>query len=234
MRESTPSCWPKYRMDSSSQRRYTDLKSVYMTDKLWYQTSAEYGALVRKGEGFMVPYSACFAKRGTFSIVLDARLDVTTGMRRLINAGWRERGLYVRNERFMMFPTPSGLACDTPIKNELAYQFGITRSDKGLVSLYLNGWKCASGFPSYANGFALNHLEDGLDVLHDGDSSYETGGFVRRMQMWGDTLDDDAMAEASGCHLPTPAKDVTPTPDTRHLKPGPPNLQPETRNPQDV
>ena len=28
-------CWPKYKMDHTSYKRYTGLKSVFMTDKLW-------------------------------------------------------------------------------------------------------------------------------------------------------------------------------------------------------
>ena len=32
----TPQCWPKYQMDHTQYRRYEGLKSVFMTDKLWY------------------------------------------------------------------------------------------------------------------------------------------------------------------------------------------------------
>jgi len=126
-------------------------------------------------------------------------------MRRLLNAGWRQRGVYVRNERYQVFPSAAGLVCDTTIRTDFAYKFGLTRTTEGKVSLFLNGWKCAEAYPSYAFGFALNREEDGMEVLHDGDGAYETSGYLRRVQMWGSALSDAQVAVESDCALPTVA-----------------------------
>lgn len=50
----------------------------------------------------------------------------------------------------------SGLSCISKIFDSKYYDFGMTRDDKGTVSLYLNGQRCASGISTSASHVHLD------------------------------------------------------------------------------
>ena len=54
-------------------------------------------------------------------------------------------GVAVDAAKYQLIPSSADLGCGWTIFDDEYYHFGITRDDKGEVSLYLNGYKCASG-----------------------------------------------------------------------------------------
>ena len=68
---------------------------------------------------------------------------------------WSSAGLYVKDGKFQLMPT--SIVCDRePIRNPYYYKFGASRDKKGVITLYLNGYPCASGSPVSASGFPLD------------------------------------------------------------------------------
>eukprot|EP00960_Hanusia_phi_P074326 768213-Hanusia_phi.AAC.4 len=58
------------------------------------------------------------------------------------------------NEKLL--PDSAGIECSWNIFSDIEYDFGITRSSDGTVTLYLNGFQCAVGKPKNKEGFKID------------------------------------------------------------------------------
>lgn len=86
----------------------------------------------------------------------------------------------------------------------LFYQYVITRNSDGVVSLFINGFKCASGSPKFSNGYEL----DPKDVIffRDEVGGQNTAGNLKKIKLWSKALSAQDVASYCDCKLITPAK----------------------------
>jgi hypothetical protein len=161
-----------------------------------------------KGQGLSLVQSRCL-KGDAYTIYIKAQLAKTTGYRRILNSdGWVDHGFYV-NKYFMSFPTSGGLKCPETVRPGQQYQYVISRTTDGTVSLYLNGYPCGSKKPGYDSNYKL--APEGIDFFKD-DGTEESAGFVKRIQVWGKALSKKKVMEMCGCVLPADGK-----PCERHI-----------------
>jgi hypothetical protein len=205
--ENEKGCWLKYELENFRQSDSVD--AVYRTDTLYYKLRTPYGYRVDQSKGIEVSPGACIKTKKEYTLIIEMRLDTVTGQaKRLISSkDWGQKGAFVYNSYYAMYPWFKGLKCQEEIKAGFFYKFGMSRTEDRTVSLYLNGWKCASAAVSYANGYALD--EDSFDILHDQTPTYDTGGWVRRIQLWKDALSDADMLAENKCSLPVMKEQVT-------------------------
>jgi hypothetical protein len=113
------------------------------------------------------------------------------------SATWGSDGIFVDN-KFQILPKSIGIECAATIFPSKFYQFGIVHTKDGEVSLYLDGYQCATGSPKENKGFVL----DANDVyfLHS-DTGKHSAGYVNRIRLWDHALTNKEMASASGCSL---------------------------------
>ena len=99
------------------------------------------------GQGFELDASRCLKKPTGWTAVINAKLDTTEGMRALMTSySWGDDyGLYV--DRFLaLAPSGSNMVCsDIIIKPDTFYDFAMTRTDLGNITLFVNGEPCARG-----------------------------------------------------------------------------------------
>jgi hypothetical protein len=149
------------------------------------------------GQGFDLNEAPCI-KPESYSILIEARLDTTSGPRQILgSATWGSDGIFVDN-KFQILPKSIGIECAATIFPSKFYQFGIVHTKDGEVSLYLDGYQCATGSPKENKGFVL----DANDVyfLHS-DTGKHSAGYVNRIRLWDHALTNKEMASASGCSL---------------------------------
>jgi hypothetical protein len=185
--------------------RVSSWNIVFMTDKPYYKHYAKVGYYVESGKGLVMRAAKCLGKKGkAWSIVIDALVYTTSGMRRIFSSTeWGDDGAYIKNGKFIMYPT-AGLACNEEIEQQRAYRFGVTRDENGKVRLYLNGNLCASAHPVAKVGYTLD--TDDVSFFHDRESRYRTNAYVRRIQAWDRALTVEEMGDASDCKKPRTAK----------------------------
>eukprot|EP00960_Hanusia_phi_P062612 765213-Hanusia_phi.AAC.3 len=151
-----------------------------------------------EGEGLSVAVGRCI-KSEAYTIYIKALLDETSGYRRILSSdGWGDNGIYV-NSYFMTFPPAGGLKCKEDIRPGRWYQFVVSRTEDGTVSLYLNGFLCQSGKPPYADGYKLN--PEDIAFFRD-DASENTGGVLSKIKIWDRALDVKEVMEECRCYLP--------------------------------
>jgi len=173
-------------------------KSFFMTDRTYYKLRAPYGYRFFRGQGFDLAADSCVSSKTGFSLIMELRLERTTGWSRLLgSSSWGQKGFYVKDKKFTTYPTTTGLQCDEELKDEVFYKFGITRNSEGEVVMYLNGRECAKATPGVADHFAFD--TSSIIVLHDGNHHYEAEGFIRRLMVWSKVLRQSQMAKLSGC-----------------------------------
>jgi len=150
------------------------------------------------GQGLELDQSKCIKKKSTFTVLMDVKLDKVDAFRSLLTSHeWYDNGLYVNDAQYTLKPT--GLKCSEIIRSNYYYQYGVTRDGDGVVTMYINGYECASAKPKSSGGFAL----DPTNMIflwgrHDQFSS----GFVKRIQIWDKALSSSKMESESGCTLP--------------------------------
>jgi len=101
------------------------------------------------GEGLKLDEVNCINDKATYTILLYARLRYVTGSRQVIGSkSWGTDGgvAVAYGANYQLIPSTADVECPWKIYDDKYYHFGMTRDDKGTVSLYLNGFKCASGF----------------------------------------------------------------------------------------
>ena len=164
----------------------------------YFQSLSKTGYKFSQGNGLKVDESRCIKTPKKYSILMDVLLDKTDNWRALLTTEeWSGNGMYV-NENYQLRPTT--LACDQePIRPGRYYKFGMTRTDKGVVTLYLNGYACATGKPTSADGYKLDPEHA---VFLRGQHGASSGGYVKRIQVWDSSLSDKKMLEANSCTLP--------------------------------
>ena len=164
---------------------------------------SSYGYEFRAGQGLQVDESKCVKNTKTYSIIISAKLNQVDKVRALLtNDDWEENGLAVSEGVYVLKPTK--LACPEVIRTQYYYDFGITRSSKGVVTLYINGYKCAAGSPVSMEGYPLE--DNNIQFLRGVSASQSASGYVKRIQVWNKELSSDTMAEASDCDLPQQTK----------------------------
>lgn len=110
------------------------------------QFSATKGYRVYHNRGLSLDPHHCLTGDGAWTIQVKARVDYVHGWRRILNSrGWGDNGLYIRNGLLTMFPTSNSIACTEYILPNRYYKFTMSRSAKHEITLYINGYKCASG-----------------------------------------------------------------------------------------
>lgn len=164
-----------------------------------------HGYRVDQGEGLDVDESTCLKDVTAYTAIVDAKLDVTTSMHQIIgSATWAEDGAYV-NKNFKLTPDSSSLECPGTILPNVWYQFGMTRSDEGKVSLFLNGFLCACGEPKFQEGYKLDPND--VNFMHSTLKANSPRGWTKRVRLFGSALSKDEMAEECGCELAEIATD---------------------------
>ena len=151
------------------------------------------------GQGLTVKETVCFRKAPEWSWIVKASLALTDGWRRIMNSEWGDFGVYVHSRRFAIYPSAANIECkNAVVKNNVFYTFGMTRSAEGVLTLFLNGYPCATGRTSVAERFGLN-----ADITFFRDDGNEnSAGAVKDIQLWNRKLDNLAMTSAAGCELP--------------------------------
>jgi hypothetical protein len=86
----------------------------------------------------------------------------------------------------------------------LFYQYVITRSSDGVVSLFINGLKCASGSPKFSNGYELDPKD--VTFFRDELAGQNTAGNLRKIKIWSKALSTQDVASYCDCKLITAAK----------------------------
>jgi hypothetical protein len=156
--------WPSYRaglllcekeckgkhLDYMLQGDYGSATQGPMIESAWGSGvfTKETGFYFDNGKGLKLDESNCINNKDTYTIIIEARLADTTGSRQVIGSkAWGTDGgvAVAGNAQYQLIPNTAGLECPWKIFDDKYYQFGITRDDKGTVSLYLNGYQCASG-----------------------------------------------------------------------------------------
>jgi len=172
--------------------------------------SSSMGYRVEKGQGLEVHESQCIKLTKKWSVLIDAKLDAVDATRGLMTSPeWNGGGLYVKDGKFQLLPTsivcdvesirPGGAVWPGATQVPYYYKYGATRTDDGVITLYLNGYPCASGEPIDASGFPLDPT--GL-IFMRGSHGGSGSGFVKEITIWQKTLDGDGMLSAAGCELP--------------------------------
>lgn len=80
----------------------------------------------------------------------------------------------------------------------------MTRDNAGVVSLYINGFKCATGSPKYADGYTLAPKD--VIFFRDELAAQNTAGNVKRIKLWNKALNSQEVASYCNCKLLTPSK----------------------------
>lgn len=150
------------------------------------------------GQGLKLDADACFETKSAWSMLLEARFDSVSTATILTTPSWGGLGLYVWNARYTM--RAGEVSCDEPIRANYFYQFGVTRTKAGKVTLFLNGQKCGDSVPVAADGFPLQN--DNVEFFHNERRSYSQAGWVRRVRVWDDAQSDAAMQAAVGFSAP--------------------------------
>ena len=113
----------------------------------------------------MLDESKCITDPKSYSVLIEVKLDSVAGDNAIMTSEeWFDDGLYVADEVFQMRPSAELRCAAEPIRAGYTYKFAVTRNKKtGQVSLYMNGYKCASGIPRSDSGFALepNNMAQG-------------------------------------------------------------------------
>jgi len=192
-------CWPKFALANVADSN--DLDSVFRTDTLYYKLRTPYGYRVNTGQGIQLATGKCVETQKEYSLVVEMAIDRATGnaVRLFSSKDWGQKGAFVYNGQYAMYPWFRGLKCQEDIKAGFFYKFGLTRSEDRKISIYLNGWMCASAYPPYANAFAID--EQTLDILQDAKAAYNSAGYVRRIQVWSDAMSPTDMLSANDCKL---------------------------------
>ena len=84
------------------------------------------------------------------------------------------------------------------------YQLVVTRDSSGVISLFINGFKCATGSPKFADGYTL----DPNDVVffRDEAAAQNAAGNVKKIKLWSKALSAEDVASYCDCKLLSPAK----------------------------
>jgi hypothetical protein len=159
----------------------------------WYRFGA--------GQGLQLNEGSCIPQN-RWTIIITARLDDVSGSRQILGSeAWSEDGLFVSSAKYRFLPESTGLECSETIRTARYYQFGISRNDAGEVSLYVNGFKCASRKPEVKDGLILSK-NDVTFFRSGGSSASNVAGFVSNIRLWATALGNDEMLKACSCSLP--------------------------------
>jgi hypothetical protein len=166
--------------------------------------SSSQGYVFHAGQGLKLDEHKCLKKTEKgWTILIKGQVTHTHGWRRILNSkGWGDFGFYIRNGVFKVYPTGAGMVCPWTILPNEEVTYVISRSKKGVVSMYQNGLKCASKKPSVASRFLLNPRD--VSFFRD-DGNENTPGSFRRIMMWPKVLGDAEVADESKCELPPSA-----------------------------
>ncbi len=149
------------------------------------------------GQGLQLDESACVEDPKKYSILMDVQLQTMNDYRALFSAeDWSSGGLFIKDSKLVL--RPSDLQCAQTLYPEYYYKIGITHTEENLVTLFINGFPCASGKATSNNGFVLSPKD--MDFMYAPENQV-TGGNMKRLQIWGDALSDAKMAEESDCKL---------------------------------
>jgi hypothetical protein len=193
-------CWLKYELENFNENGGLD--TVFRTDTRYYRYRSPYGLRVTThNQGVQVSPGSCIKTEKEYTLLMEMRLDRVTGyaVRLVSSKDCGHRGAFVYNQMFAIYPWFRGLKCQEDIKAGFFYKFGITRTKDKKVSLYLNGWLCASAYPPYANAFSLD--EEAFNILHDENNEYNSQGWVRRIQLWKEAKSPSDMLDINDCKL---------------------------------
>ncbi|KAJ1470711.1 galactose-binding domain-like protein [Baffinella frigidus] len=108
-------------------------------------------------KGLQVDESSCVKDGEEYSVYMDVRFNDVSNQRAIFTSEkWYENGLYAVDGFLSMKPSP--LVCHgEKLRNGIWYKIGLTRDkDTKTVSLYLNGYLCATGTPRTKKGFTLD------------------------------------------------------------------------------
>jgi hypothetical protein len=182
--------WGEGSFNEGSETQYLNSGTV----NRWYRFGA--------GQGLQLNEATCISQ-SKWTIIIWARLDQVNGARQLMGSeAWSEDGLFVANSKYRFLPESAGLACDEIIRTTRFYQFGVTRSDDGTVTLYLNGFKCSTGKPDNKDGFTP--AKDDITFFRSGGSNAaNVAGYVQSIRLWNKALKSDEMLKACNCKLPS-------------------------------
>ena len=182
--------WGEGTFNEGSETQYLNSGTV----SNWYRFGA--------GQGLDLDEASCISQ-SKWTIIITARLDQVSGAKQIMGSeDWAEDGLFVGDSHYKFLPDSSGLQCSEIIRTTRFYQFGVSRADDGHVSLYLNGFKCASGKPDTKDGFTLSK-DDVTFFRSGGSNAANVAGYVTRIRLWDRVLKHEEMLKASSCVLPT-------------------------------
>lgn len=172
------------------------------------------GLQFAKNRGLQLDDSRCITG-DAYTVAMQVKFASTADDIMLMTSGdWDSTGasLSISEGKFKFLPSGTGLECGETIRQDTWYKLAATRSDDGTVAIFLNGFKCKSGNPPYAQGFKL----DNANIQFFRDPSGDVGTFssngagvfgtVKRLRIWGKAMSEDDVASMNGCRLQRPAR----------------------------
>ena len=149
--------------------------------------------------------SGCIKENSEYSVFLQAQisnLDVSKWRSVFTAAGWNNDGLYLK-DFFQLRPTT--LVCDGYLfYPDYFYWLGMTRNKDGVVSLYINGFKCASGKPTQDKGFEL--VTDDMLFFRGPSPEQTPEGHVTSIRIWNSVISEQDIQGLTGCKPPSQGK----------------------------
>ena len=155
-------------------------------------------------QGLILDQSACITQPEEWSVMIEVRLDSTSGWKLLMSSkGWGDYGLYV-NGQLQMYPPAAGLKCAGRIHRNKFYKFILTRNSDGQVKMYVNGYMCSYSWPTFLSGY--KPAAEDVDFFRSPEGRYSSSGYVKNIRLWDYPLSDAQAASVCDCTLSATAK----------------------------
>ena len=150
-----------------------------------------------KNEGLTLDEGRCVTS-SEWTILVYAKIDQTTGKRQVIgSSAWGNDGLYV-DTILRMVPATTKMQCQDDIDSGKWYVYGLTRTNEGKMSLYLNGYLCATSAPKERGGFKL---ADHDVTFFNNKKGANTAGYIRNIKVVKKAMNRGEMASEAFCSV---------------------------------
>lgn len=118
----------------------------------------------------------------------------------LTSHGWDKAGLYVQDGILTLKPDGANMRCDDDALQANKWTYvGMTRSNEGKITLFVNGYPCALNTVPFLDYYSLSPMA--IEILRDEYGRNPTGG-CSLITFYDRALDGVEVAKACECSLP--------------------------------
>ena len=155
--------------------------------------------------GLLLKQSTCIKDNTEYTIIMQVQisnLNPNNWGALFTASGWNYEGLYVK-DFFQLKPT--NLVCDGLLLfKDYFYWLGMSRNKDGVVSLFVNGYKCATGKPTQNKGFEL--VSDDMIFFHGITADQTPQGHATTIRIWNRDVSEGDIQSLCGCRLASEGK----------------------------